>query len=48
MTPEQILGIPPRVLKQEQRAFYFREGYLLLERVISEDWIRRLRAAGCG
>lgn len=45
MTPEQVLSIPPRVLTQEQREFYLREGYILLERVIPEEWIRRLRAA---
>ncbi len=45
MTPEQVLAIPPRVLTQSQREFYFREGYLLLERIIGDDWIRRLRAA---
>ena len=37
MTPEQILSIPPRVLTQSQREFYFNEGYILLERVIGED-----------
>ena len=45
MTPEQILAIPARVLSQQQREFYFREGYLLLEKVIPEDWLERLRAA---
>jgi ectoine hydroxylase len=45
MTPEQVLAIPPKVLTQEQREHYFSEGYLYLERAISEDWIRRLRAA---
>ena len=45
MTPEQILSIPPRVLTQSQREFYFNEGYILLERVIGEDWLARLRAA---
>ena len=45
MTPEQVLAIPPRVLTQSQREFYFREGYLLLEQIIEDDWIRRLRAA---
>ena len=29
MTPEQVLEIPPRVLAQEQREFYFDNGYLL-------------------
>jgi ectoine hydroxylase len=45
MTPEQVLAIPPRVLTQPQREFYFREGYILLEKAIGDDWIRRLRAA---
>lgn len=44
MTPEKILSYPARVLTQAQREFYFREGYLLLEKIIAEDWIRRLRA----
>jgi ectoine hydroxylase-related dioxygenase (phytanoyl-CoA dioxygenase family) len=45
MTPAQVLAIPPRVLTQSQREFYFREGYLLLENVIRDEWVRRLRAA---
>ncbi len=45
MTPEQVLAIPPRVLTQSQREFYFREGYLLLERIIGDEWLRELRAA---
>ena len=45
MTPEQILSIPPKVLTQRQREFYFEQGYLLLERVIDEHWLTRLRAA---
>ena len=45
MTPEQILSIPPRVLTQSQREFYFNEGYILLERVIGEEWLAKLRAA---
>jgi ectoine hydroxylase-related dioxygenase (phytanoyl-CoA dioxygenase family) len=45
MTPEQILAIPPKVLTQAQREFYFAEGYLLLERAIDETWLARLRAA---
>jgi ectoine hydroxylase len=40
MTPEQILAIPPRVLTQSQREFYFQEGYLLLERIVGDEWIR--------
>jgi ectoine hydroxylase len=45
MTPEQVLGIPPRLLTQKQREFYFENGYLLLEKLLSNDWIVRLRQA---
>jgi len=45
MTPEQVLAFPPRVLTQQQREFYFSEGYLLLERIIEDEWVRALRAA---
>ena len=45
MTPEQVLEIPPKVLSQSQREFYFSEGYLLLERAIGDEWIAKLRAA---
>ena len=39
MTPQQILRIPPRVLTQAQREFYFNEGYICLQRAIGDDWI---------
>ncbi len=45
MTPEQILKHPPRVLTQEQREFYFENGYVLLEEVIPRDWMDALRKA---
>jgi ectoine hydroxylase len=45
MTPEQVLSFRPRVLSEAQRAFYFNEGYLLLEKIIDDDWIRKLRSA---
>ena len=45
MTPEQVLSIPPRVLTQKQREFYFAEGYLLVEKAIDESWLARLRTA---
>jgi ectoine hydroxylase len=45
MTPEQILAIPPRVLTQSQREFYFTEGYILLERIIGDEWLKKLRDA---
>ena len=41
MTPEQVLEIPPRVLAQEQREFYFDNGYLLVESIIPPKRWRR-------
>ena len=45
MTPEQILAHPANVLNEEQRAFYFEQGYLVLEGFLSPAWRTRLRAA---
>ena len=45
MTPEQVLALKPKVLTQKQREFYFENGYVLLEKFLSDDWIERLRAA---
>ena len=36
MTPEQVLAIKPKVLTQAQREAYFNDGFLLVERAISE------------
>jgi ectoine hydroxylase len=44
MTPEQILSEKPRVLTQQQRERYFEEGYVLLDRIVPEEWVERLRA----
>ena len=44
MTPEDVLSHPPRVLTQAQREFYFEEGYLLVERLIPDAVLGRLRA----
>ena len=44
MTPEKVLSHPARVLTQQQRESYFRDGYLLLPGILSDEWIRRLRA----
>jgi ectoine hydroxylase-related dioxygenase (phytanoyl-CoA dioxygenase family) len=44
MTPEKILAEKPRVLTQKQREFYFAEGYILLEKIVPEPWVERLRA----
>ena len=43
MTPEQILSHPPRVLTQAQRESYFEKGYLLVENVVPDEWVERLR-----
>jgi len=45
MTPEKVLAIEPKILTQEQRKSYFENGYLMLERVLEDDWIERLRWA---
>lgn len=45
MTPEDVLSQPPKVLTQAQRELYFEQGYLLLERFVSKDWLDRLRTA---
>ena len=45
MNAEKILSIAPRVLTQSQREFYFSEGYILLEKIIGDEWISRLRDA---
>jgi hypothetical protein len=41
-TPEQVLARPPRVLSQPQRASYFENGCLLVERAIPADTVARL------
>lgn len=42
MTPEEILARPTRVLSDELRAQYFRDGYLGADAVIEHDWLDRL------
>ncbi len=42
MTPEEVLAQRPRVLSQDQRAFYFDEGYLLVESLIPADTVAAL------
>ncbi len=44
MTPEEILSHSPRVLTQAQRESYFENGYLLVERIVPDEWVERLRA----
>jgi ectoine hydroxylase-related dioxygenase (phytanoyl-CoA dioxygenase family) len=43
MTPGDILSIPPNALTQRQRESYFANGYLLVEKVIPDEIVERLR-----
>ena len=45
MDIEDILSAPTNILTKQQREFYFENGYLLLEGLISQEWIDRLREA---
>ena len=45
MMLEETLSHSSRLLSQEQREFYFENGWLLLEKVVPDAWIERLRAA---
>jgi ectoine hydroxylase-related dioxygenase (phytanoyl-CoA dioxygenase family) len=45
MTSEDVLSQPARVLSQEQRAFFFDEGYVCAPGLIDAEWLARLRAA---
>ncbi|WP_119165136.1 phytanoyl-CoA dioxygenase family protein [Algihabitans albus] len=42
MQPEEILACPPRVLSQDQRAFYLEKGYLLVDELIDAETIAGL------
>ena len=42
MTPEEIMSHKPTALTQEQRQYYFHKGYLLVERIVPQNWVERL------
>jgi ectoine hydroxylase len=42
MTREKILAYKPTVLTEAQRRSYFENGYLLVERIVPQDWVDRL------
>ena len=42
MKLEDILSYPPKVLSEEQRNQYFRDGYLLLPGFVSSNWLNVL------
>lgn len=45
MNHMEIMSNPPRVLNQDERAFYFDQGYIVKERTIGSDWLGRLNTA---
>jgi len=44
MKTEDVLSHKSIILSDEQRHFYFENGYLLVESIVSTEWIERLRA----
>ena len=44
MKIDEIIKYPPNTLSDDQRHFYFENGYLLLESAVEENWLKRLRA----
>ena len=42
MKSEKILSHAPQVLSQAQREQYFRDGYLVLDSFVGQDWMERL------
>ncbi len=45
MYQDEILSNPARVLSQDERAFYFDQGYVVKENAIGPDWLNRLNSA---
>lgn len=48
MTPDEILSYPARVLTQEQREFYFEQGYVSVPSLVPPDTLATLLAATNG
>ena len=44
MDAERVRSQPLRVLSNEQREFYFENGYLILESIVPDEWVERMRA----
>lgn len=42
MKPETVMHHEPKVLSQEQRAFYFENGYLHLDSFVDDAWLDRI------
>lgn len=45
MKPQDVLEHAPLVLTEDQRAAYFRDGFLVLENYVPTPWLTRLRCA---
>ena len=45
MIPADVLKHEPKILTDEQRRFYFDNGYLLVENAVPPEWVERLLAA---
>lgn len=45
MEVTEVLSVPPLFLTDEQRHFYFENGYLLVEKAVPRDQLERLRIA---
>jgi len=44
MKEEEVLSFPAKILDQAQREFYFDQGYLIVESLLSETWLEKLRS----
>ena len=42
MTPDEVLKHEPKILSDEQRRFYFDNGYLVVANAVPPEWIERL------
>ncbi|MEE2778093.1 MAG: phytanoyl-CoA dioxygenase family protein [Acidobacteriota bacterium] len=42
MRPEEVLERPPKVLGQRQREQYFEDGYVVIDRLLSQEWLVRI------
>ena len=45
MLTEQVLSFSTEVLTERQRNYYLENGCVRIERLVSDGWVKRLRAA---
>ena len=48
MEPTDVRAYPTVALTEEQREFYFANGYVVVERFVDSDWLERLRKVTSG